>query len=328
MILKRKDDVTSHLVKLESLLERPEINEGQRHSLKAEIWAMRTGHQGERDAAYHIDFHWKNGLNSAVIHDLRIEQGGRSAQIDHLILTRSLNFHVLETKNLSREVRISKLGEWEMQTASGWQGMASPIEQNRRHIEVLREYIREHQLAPKRLGFTLPVRFQNWVLVSPQCRVKRQGSDGGRVVKMDMFERRIGEWIDRSSFLDTVTSISSFVSRKTVQNIGLALVGAHRPQVFPYAQKFGFHRSIPAACICANCGDELDQRVIDYCRTHAKKFGGKHLCRLCQSSVSLPACEKCQTEVDEKVVTYCRLHATRVGGRLLCRSCQAISAAA
>ena len=339
MILKHKDEAAPHFADLERLLALPRLNRIQRKDLENELWALRLGNKGEKEAAYHLDFHWKNGLNSAVIHDLRIVHEGRTAQIDHLVLTRSLNCHVLESKNFGREVRISKSGEWETGTRFGWRGIASPVEQNKRHIEVLKAYLQAHQLVPKRLGLTLPVRFHNWVLVSPQCQVRREGGDWSGVVKMDMFEKRFGEWIEGSGVLETFTSLASFVSRETVQSLGHDLVRAHQPASYDYARKFGLDaalqtmpetlsRTSPAGCVCAACGTGIEARVASYCRQNAERFAGKLLCRGCQSALHLPTCDQCSAEVAERVAVFCQSRSKRFGGRLLCRSCQAARVAA
>jgi hypothetical protein len=40
--------------------------------------------KGEKEAAYHIDFHLKDSRHWAVIRDMRVEWNKRVAQIDHL----------------------------------------------------------------------------------------------------------------------------------------------------------------------------------------------------------------------------------------------------
>src|SRR5690349_4478194 len=104
MILKHKDDVAPQLAELERLMALPELTKAQRSAIEEELWAVRIGAKGEKEAAYHIDFGWKDGESSAVIHDLRLEHNGRVAQIDHLILHRTLHFHVIESKAFGGEV--------------------------------------------------------------------------------------------------------------------------------------------------------------------------------------------------------------------------------
>jgi hypothetical protein len=239
MILKHKDDLAPQVAELERLRALPCLSKSQRDNLDDELGAIRAGAKGEKEAAYHIDFGWKNGKNSVVIHDLRVEHEGRVAQIDHLILMRTLECHVLETKGFSSEVRISDGGEWETRTRYGWRGIASPVEQNRRHIEVLQAFINDHNLSPKRLGVSMPWRFHNWVLISPKCQLRRSGDEWGRVVKMDLFEKRFSEHVDATGFLDTLSSVSKLVRLETIQAVGEALVAAHRPSVIDFAGKFG-----------------------------------------------------------------------------------------
>ena len=125
--LKEKDDPKLLIAQLERLLTLRDISKHQRSDLERELDMFRAGLAGEKETAYHIDFHWKDGgRNSAVIHDLRIEHGGRVAQIDHLIVTRTLDCHVLESKGFTSQVRVSDSGEWEAKTRFGWRGILRP----------------------------------------------------------------------------------------------------------------------------------------------------------------------------------------------------------
>lgn len=334
MILKNKDDLAPQIAELEQLLALPTLSKSQRDDLLLEIKAMRAGAKGEKDAAYHIDFGWKDGKNSAVIHDLRIEHGGRVAQIDHLILMRTLDCHLLETKGFSSDVRISECGEWESRTRFGWRGIPSPVEQNRRHIEVLQAFVRDHNLSPKRLGLSLPIRFHNWVLVSPKCQVRRGGGEWDHVVKMDLFEKRFGECAEATSFFDTLSSVSKLVSLETLEGIGRRLIEAHTPAKINFAAKLAIgicngdgHAALssaqPERASCEKCSAPVDAQVIKYCRINLRRFSGKVLCRSCQQQPpSAASCSTCGTPVDSKVVAFCRFNSKRFGKKLLCRNCQ------
>jgi hypothetical protein len=340
MILKHKDDLAPQVAELERLLALPNLSKSQRDDLLQELRALRAGAHGEKDAAYHIDFGWKDGKNSAVIHDLRIEHNGRVAQIDHLILMRTLDCHILETKAFSSNVRISEGGEWESRNRFGWQGIPSPVEQNRRHIEVLQAFVRDHDLLPKRLGLSLPIRFHNWVLVSPKCQVRRGGGEWDHVVKMDLFEKRFGECVEATGFFDTLSSVSKLVSLDTLEGIGRRLIAAHTPAKMNFAAKFGVvvshNNSNPTAPMagadlfsthrrngCEKCSAPIDVRVIQYCRVNAQRFRGQVLCRSCQQQVRLAACcSTCGAPVDSKVVAFCRFNSKRFSKKVLCRNCQ------
>ncbi len=346
MILKHKDDLAPRTAELERLLSLARLSKAQREDLQDELGAMRAGNKGEKEAAYHIDFGWKDGKNSVVVHDLRLEHEGRVAQIDHLILMRTLDCHVLETKGFSSEVRISESGEWETRTRYGWRGIPSPIEQNRRHIEVLQGFVRDHNLSPKRLGLCMPLRFHNWVLVSPQCQIRRGGEEWDRVVKMDLFEKRFGECVQATGFLDTLSSVSKLVSLATLQGIGEFLVNAHKPTTVNYAAKFGISAvaekrsnvvreeppvahapAVPTSC--EDCGAGVDLQVVKFCRVNLQRFRGKVLCRSCQQAARPAAsCVGCGTSVDSKVAAFCRFNSKRFAKKLLCRTCQTAPALA
>ncbi len=339
MILKHKDDLAPQVAELERLLALPNLSKSQRDDLLQELRALRAGAHGEKDAAYHIDFGWKDGKNSAVIHDLRIEHNGRVAQIDHLILMRTLDCHILETKAFSSNVRISEGGEWESRTRFGWQGIPSPVEQNRRHIEVLQGFVRDHDLLPKRLGLSLPIRFHNWVLVSPKCQVRRGGGEWDHVVKMDLFEKRFGECVEATGFFDTLSSVSKLVSLGTLEGIARRLIAAHTPAKINFAAKFGVvapHRTLnphprrdaalsfskPRTC-CEKCSAPVDARAIEYCRVNSQRFRDQVLCRSCQQQPRTAAsCSTCGAPVDSKVVAFCRFNSKRFGKKVLCRECQ------
>jgi hypothetical protein len=336
MILKHKDDVAPLLAELELLLKTPGLKKEQREEIENEIWMIRAGAKGEKDAAYHIDFSWKDAKNHLVLHDLRIEHDGRVAQIDHLILMRTMDCHVLESKGFSQEVRITEVGEWETKTRYGWKGMPSPIEQNERHISVVKSFVEDRGLLPKRLGLTLPLKSHNWVLVSPQCQLSRKGEEWKQVVKMDMFKRHFDRWIDGSSVVDTLSSFSKLVSVETLQQLAQGLLAAHTPATFNFAAKFGisgaeanddsrFAPPDPAAVKCESCAAILEPKVVNFCRLNSKRFGGKKLCQKCQKIPAKAGCDVCGVELEDKVIAFCRFNSKRFGGKNLCRSCQGAS---
>jgi hypothetical protein len=333
MILKHKDDVAPMLEELEQLASMPSLSKKQREEIEHEIWMMRAGTKGEKQAAYLIDFDWKKGKNYVVIHDLRVEHEGRVAQIDHLIISRILAFHVIESKAFGQEIRISESGEWETKTRYGWRGIASPVEQNRRHIDVLEAFIHDHRIAPKRLGLTLKPKFHNWVIVSPECPLRRHGKEWDQVLKMDMFSTEFFKRVDTVGLLATLAAAPRIVATETIQQVGCGLIAAHKPAKFNFAAKFGIEtpkqkedagNSKPkaSAAVCESCAAALESKVINFCRLNSKKFRGKLLCQKCQKSASRPGCDGCGVELEDKVIAFCRYNSKRFGGRKLCRTCQ------
>lgn len=337
MILKTKDSLAPQLGELERLLSSTTVPE-LRKRIAQEISIRRAGAKGEQEAAYHIDFGWKSGQNSVVLHDLRLKHEGRVAQIDHLILFRSLECHVLESIGFASEVRITETGEWETKARSGWMGIPSPVEQNRRHIEVLRAYIHDHHLTPRRLGIALPITFHNWVLVAPGCQIRREGPDLDHVVKMDQFETRFKERLDNAGVAWVVSRLPKMVSLETVLRVAHGLLAAHQPAKFNFAARFGLPPPLPVRAAtppglsvepcpkhCQNCGLSIDEKVVAFCRLNARKFSSRVVCQRCQQLTPARSCDDCGNKLEPNVVAFCRSNSRKFAGKTLCRGCQALA---
>ena len=352
MLIKHKDAVEPALQILEGFLALNTLTGQQRQLIEEEIEKIRAGARGEKDAAYHIDFKLKDSKNWVVVHDLRLEHNGRVAQVDHLLINRRFDVFVIESKNLKTAVRVNKDDEFEVKTRYGWKGMASPVEQNKRHIQVLSELIGNEKLTPSRLGFQIRPTFYNWVLVAPECNLSRGEQKEATILKMDMFDRGLELFINHNSLGDAL-SLAKLCSTETVMAVAEKLVGFHKPIVFDYAAKFGItdaqRFSVPTpvhlepakvpSCSekhsCERCQTAVEDKVVAFCLAHDKRFNGKILCRTCQTAFYEPkpvpeplitasgsTCHECQTPVDAKVMAFCRFNSKRFSKRVLCRTCQ------
>lgn len=113
----------------------PRLAAWQKGWARDESLRFRRGIQGERDAAYYLDNYLADTRDYAVLHDLRLELGGETAQIDRLFISRTYSFYMLETKNFSGNLKINEQREFSV----GYQGerefgVPSPLEQNHRHV--------------------------------------------------------------------------------------------------------------------------------------------------------------------------------------------------
>ncbi len=153
MQLKSADDRQPDLDVLTALLARPDADAATHRRIEQEIRQIRAGAAGEREAAHEIEFHLAHNRNRMTIHDLRLEIGERVAQIDHLVIDRLLDIWVLESKHFAEGVAINDHGEWTGFYGGRSYGMASPVEQNRKHVAVLEQvFAKKLVKLPKRLG--------------------------------------------------------------------------------------------------------------------------------------------------------------------------------
>lgn len=229
MLIKQADDQSAHLAELERLAQGRGV-EAKR--AETELRIRRAGIRCERDATYLIDFEFAGSANWAVLHGLRLEHRGRVAQIDHVLINRWMDVYVLETKSVYSGVKITEEGEflrWSDYKRT-YEGMASPIEQNERHIQVLRDAMKSIEL-PLRLGLRILPAFQSFVLISPNAKIYRpKGFDASRVIKADQLKRAIWRDIDNeNAVLGLLKTAAKIVSSETVELVARQLASLHRP---------------------------------------------------------------------------------------------------
>ncbi|CUU48413.1 HRDC domain-containing protein [Clostridium beijerinckii] len=119
-------------------------NDEKKELVNKEIRAMKRGLQGEKT----VDFELKNCILPLLyLHDIRIEYDGLTSQIDYLLITKKY-ICVIETKQLLGDVNINSDGEFirVYKNKNGFEnkeGMLSPIEQNKKHVNLIRKVLKE-----------------------------------------------------------------------------------------------------------------------------------------------------------------------------------------
>lgn len=229
MLIKEADDHSEELAELERLSHSPDPQVARRAAHELRI--RRAGIEGERESAYQVNFHFGASRLWAVIHDLRLEHEGRVAQIDHLVMNRALDLYVLESKHFRDGLKITEQGEfmrWNKHRHT-YEGMPSPLEQNERHIAVLKEVLKTLDL-PTRAGIRLMPAIHSFVLVSSKSRIDRpKHFDSSHVIKADAIRSAIVNSIDEAKIGATLLSMTRFVSSETVMDIAGQLARRHRP---------------------------------------------------------------------------------------------------
>jgi hypothetical protein len=207
--------------------------------IDGEIRKVRAGEKGEQDAAYFLDFMFGTSKNHAVIHDLRIEHGPRVAQIDHLVVNRTLQVFVLETKSFKHGVKITDEGEflrWDGYNRT-YQPIESPIAQCDRHILALSKMVKDEGLTPKRLGITLWPSYHGYVLIPPAAKLYRpEKFDTSRVVKFDTFHEKLNKDFDERGI---GAFLANVVSSATMEAFAASLVERHAPIKMDHAARLG-----------------------------------------------------------------------------------------
>ena len=259
--------------------------------------------KGENDAAYQINFHYGNGKNWAVIHDLRIEHKGRVAQIDHLLINRLMEIWVCESKHFNQGVSINEQGEFVSFTGSQAYGIPSPLEQNRRHCSLLQAVFDDGVIPlEKRLGFSIKPVIKSLVLVSSKARITRPSKSFpglDEIIKVDQIKANLDKAMDDDN---NPLTLAKLVSSETVKAFAERLVALHTPHQFNWHGRFGLPVQVdePTAVevvekaefepkksklACNTCGTVVAYNVAKFCWFNKPRFGGQVYCYECQKNV-------------------------------------------
>lgn len=137
VFLKEDSDMQRQLEILRSL--EPCLNEEGKTRIKEDIRRLEYGLAGEQNIAFEL----KNShMPMYILHDIYLESGELSAQIDYLVVTRKICF-ILECKNLYGNIEINQAGDFIRTTEFGRhkkkEGIYSPVTQNQRHLELIKK---------------------------------------------------------------------------------------------------------------------------------------------------------------------------------------------
>ena len=325
MIIKVADEKKSQIATLEALAVRRDVSPDVRKRIEQEIRNMRAGIKGEEEAAYEIDFHFGTTKNYAVIHDLRIEVEGWVAQIDHLVIGRFLDIWVCETKNFCEGIAINEQGECSRFYNNKPSGMASPFEQNKKHIMVLGSLFKTRMVQlPTRLGFAIKPNMTSVVLVSKNARISRPKTKVAGVesiIKSDQF----GSLIDRANDSDNnPLTVAKLIGADTLEKFARAIAAQHKPIAFNCAGKFGLSETSPVYAPGPEATTTqatpppwpapADASVRGEDVGSAGEDGNKPKKKL--------VCATCSEPVAFNVARFCWLNKARFGENIYCRECQ------
>jgi hypothetical protein len=234
MVIKSADNRTEDLAELTALLTDPGLSATQKKRIQQEIKNLEKGAWGEKQAAYYLDFHFDKYKNTIVLHDLQLVlSNGRSAQIDHLIINRFLDIYILESKNWN-QLTVDEAGActiWDGRIV----GVASPLEQARRHAEVLK---RTFEVDPQLRVLAPRQNISCKVLLGSGCHLEAV-HHREFFIKADAFHSIWEKEIENESMLNDVLALSRMVKRDNLIKVGTILSELHNPGRRDWRAKFG-----------------------------------------------------------------------------------------
>lgn len=152
VIARESTNAKVYLEKLEELL--PEAEDEVKEKIQREIAVTKAGIAGEDNILFELK---NSNMDLVVLHDIYIEmEDGQSAQIDFVVIAPKITY-LIECKNLYGNIEINAKGDFirNMQYGGKWhkEGIYSPITQNMRHMEILKECCAEKKNLIMGFGF-------------------------------------------------------------------------------------------------------------------------------------------------------------------------------
>lgn len=143
VFIKENSDAESFIEKMKDLSSK--ASGKVKEKIEQQINAAESGLYGEKQIAYELK---NSGMDMLVMHDLFLEKNGLSAQIDFLVMTRKHVF-IIECKNLYGNIEIDDKGNFIRHIGHGKfyrkEGFVSPVSQNERHLNVIKEIRKEYK---------------------------------------------------------------------------------------------------------------------------------------------------------------------------------------
>ena len=333
MLIKEIDerDRKCDLTELKALLQLPHVSPYTKEQIKQTIRNIQSGLKGEKDAAYHINFYYENHKNWAVIHDLRLEVDGHSAQIDHLLIDRFLEIYVCESKRFHEGIGINKHGEFFSFNEDGKpKGIASPIEQNNRHKLILKRLFDSDEIAlPTRLGLKMKPSLHSLILIANTTKIYRPQNDKNvdeldRVIKVEQLRKRIEKDFTGnrpSELMHQFTSVAKMISSETLEEFAEDLASLHTPLRMDWKKRFGITDRQPEITVRASTPQTAATIA-------PKPTNAPSAPAITQPAAPQPTqpqhlfCAACKKTVSPNVANYCWNNQARFHGKVYCYDCQ------
>ena len=135
----------------------------------------------EKQMAYELDIAFDQYEDILVLNDLKVEYNGKTAQIDHLVLT-CYSAYFIESKSVAGSLQVNEYDEWTRWYGKKPVNMESPIMQSKRHAKILFDLLsaNEKSFMGKILGFQKRLgsyTAHHYIAVSTRTNITGKGRD-------------------------------------------------------------------------------------------------------------------------------------------------------
>lgn len=235
MIFKQADSKKDSINTLKELLEKSNSDK-QKALIQKDISLLNSGIASEQQNAYYIDFYMEKSENIIVIHDIRLEHNGRTAQIDHMLISRG-GIELIESKSFKGVLTINNDGSLNVDYDDGMRSFPNPLEQSKRHADVLKSFLEDNISFGKRINLFGGLTIHSTVLIHPSTPIKNTSLPNNFFRADTYISKRIEE-IEKMNFLKAVKIIARMIDIDTAKEIAVLICNSHKPLQFDYRKKY------------------------------------------------------------------------------------------
>jgi hypothetical protein len=241
MLIKDRDGRDVAIEQLKDLLSL-NLSPRKKFLIERELKNISPGDDGGKNAARFINFYCSDSRNWAIIHDLKFEANGCSTQIDHILINQFFDIYLVESKNYTYNLKITAEGDFLVFDGRKYRSVESPIEENKKRIQVLKKALAENKIIPKRLGIPIRPKIKPYVLVSPGSNVLRPPQsvyDTSSIVTADYLTQTLLKkvWRVRCAY-QKMKRLPKAFSTDTLEKAAAQLAALNTPSTIDYGRLF------------------------------------------------------------------------------------------
>lgn len=280
VFLKDSSDAEDFVIKMQQLSE--QASGELKDNIDRQIKLAKYGISGENN----IKFELKNsGMDMYVLHDVYLEHGEQSAQIDYMVFTRKRTY-VIECKNLFGNITIDSSGNFVRQYESHGryikEGVYSPVTQNERHLQVIKEIRMDSKsnLVTKKIFESSFSDTYKSLIVLANPNTVLNDYKAPKQVRSQVF--RADQLVSIIKMFDN--QVQSSYSNKDMLETANFFLSASKPNFSDYAERYS--KMLEELCVCPLCGSKLVIRTAKKGNNSGSKFWGCSAFPKCKYSKS------------------------------------------
>ncbi|PHS34335.1 MAG: hypothetical protein COA92_00100 [Sulfurovum sp.] len=284
MVWKDIDSKDNELDTLKQLFKNTS-SEKQRSLIKQDLVSLENGYESEKENAYYLNFHFEDKKRTILLHDIRLEHNGRTAQFDHILIA-PIGITLLESKSFKGKLTIGDDNSLNVNYGKYIKTFPNPIEQNNRHEKVLKGFIGDKIKLSTRFKLMGGIPIDNVVIIHPNTTLTNKKLPNG-FERSDAFATQWNKNIDNMSATTVLLKSITLMSLDMVKDIAKSLVALHKPIIFDYAKKYRISKQNAKTFVeekAENTKQTLDNKFCPRCKEgelvkrkrKSKKFGQQY----------------------------------------------------